>query len=96
MATINDLTVYAKHLLLQIPRNGWKNIQYIHKCIQYMIKKCQDNYDYLSQYNMGSEMLTEKQQWENIESDPYPYLNELVANGWIEKQDGLYRQIAKN
>ena len=41
-------------------------------------------------------MLTEKQQWENMESDPYPYLDELVANGWVEKQDGLYRQIAKN
>tara|TARA_B100001758_G_C18194661_1_gene496470 strand:- start:18 stop:308 length:291 start_codon:yes stop_codon:yes gene_type:complete len=96
MATINDLSIYAKHILLQLPRDEWKNIVYLHKRIQFMIKQCQDTYDTLSQYNMGSDMLTEKQQWENMESDPYPYLDELVANGWIEKQDGLYRQIAKN
>ena len=96
MATINDLSVYAKHILLQLPRNEWKNIAYLHRRIQFMIKQCQDTYDTLSQYNLGSDMLTEKQQWENMESDPYPYLDELVANGWVEKQDGLYRQIAKN
>ena len=52
MATINDLSVYAKHILLQLPRNEWKNIAYLHRRIQFMIKQCQDTYDTLSQYNL--------------------------------------------
>ena len=103
MATINDLSVYAKHILLQLPRNEWKNIVHIHKRIQFMIKNCQDTYDKLlillkekKILWLTPEMLIEKTQWELIADDPYPYLDELVANGWVEKQDGLYRQIAKN